>query len=217
MNGGGAPAVIGQPDRAGQGGANGCRDHARLRRQQWSRRRTSGEIVTGYTKILLAEVMPAVEKSYNVSVKQEERAIAGLSMGGAETLYTALNNPDKFAWMGSFSGAFVMWPGGPGRRGGGPGPAQPPAIDDSMFEKNFPKLDAKINSRVRMIWIVVRNCRFTGWREPAVQDVAHVKGRQVHLRRGARRGPRVAALAAEPDYVRAESVPALDEVSGLSF
>ncbi len=69
-----------------------------------------GEIVTGYAKILLSEVMPLVQKSYHVSANREERAMAGLSMGGAETLYTGLNNLDKFAWLGSFSGAFVMWP-----------------------------------------------------------------------------------------------------------
>ena len=69
-----------------------------------------GDIVTGYAKILLSEVMPQVQKSYHVSANREERAIAGLSMGGAETLYTGLNNLDKFAWLGSFSGAFVMWP-----------------------------------------------------------------------------------------------------------
>lgn len=111
-----------------------------------------GAIVSGYTKILLSEVMPAVEKSYHVSVNREDRAIAGLSMGGAETLYTGLNNIDKFAWMGSFSGAFVMWPGGAAGRGA-PG-GQAPAIDASLFEKNFPALDAKINPKVRMLWIV---------------------------------------------------------------
>ena len=74
------------------------------------------EIVTGYAKILLNEVMPLVQKSYHVSANREERAMAGLSMGGAETLYTGLNNLDKFAWLGSFSGAFVMWPRGPQHR-----------------------------------------------------------------------------------------------------
>ena len=113
-----------------------------------------GAIVTGYTKSLLTEVMPAVEKAYNVSVNREDRAIAGLSMGGAETLYTGLNNIDKFAWMGSFSGAFVMWPGGPDRRPAGPGGGGPPALETALFEKNFPTLDAKINSKVRMLWIV---------------------------------------------------------------
>ena len=41
-------------------------------------------IITGYAKILLEEVMPTVDKAYNVSKNREQRAIAGLSMGGAE-------------------------------------------------------------------------------------------------------------------------------------
>jgi enterochelin esterase family protein len=83
------------------------------------------ESITGYTKILLDEVMPRVDTAYNVSRNREQRAIAGLSMGGAETLYTALNHLDKFAWIGSFSGAFVMWPGATSNaaRGAGRGPA----------------------------------------------------------------------------------------------
>lgn len=46
------------------------------------------ENITDYTRILLDEVLPLVEKSDNVSRNREQRAIAGLSMGGAETLYT---------------------------------------------------------------------------------------------------------------------------------
>src|SRR6185503_7990389 len=45
----------------------------------------SGDIVTGYAKILLNEVMPQVQRSYHVSANREERAIAGLSMGGARS------------------------------------------------------------------------------------------------------------------------------------
>jgi enterochelin esterase family protein len=70
----------------------------------------SADNVNGYTKILLGEVMPVVERSYHVAKRREDRAIAGLSMGGAEALLTGLNHLDTFAWMGSFSGAFVMWP-----------------------------------------------------------------------------------------------------------
>ena len=68
------------------------------------------ENLTGYTTSLLDEVMPAVERSYNVSRDRNQRAIAGLSMGGIEALLTGLNHLDKFAWIGSFSGALTMYP-----------------------------------------------------------------------------------------------------------
>lgn len=58
-----------------------------------------------FTKALLTEVMPQVEAAYNVSRKREERAIAGLSMGGLESLTTGLEHSDKFAWVGGFSSA----------------------------------------------------------------------------------------------------------------
>jgi enterochelin esterase family protein len=150
------------------------------------------ENITGYTRILLDEVLPMVERSYNVSRNREQRAIAGLSMGGAETLYTGLNHLDKFAWMGSFSGAFVMWPGanpaaGPAPASGGRGMQ---VIDEAAFGKNFPALDAKANAQIRMLWIVCGtadglvgvNRQFKAWltskqikfTEQEVPDVGHV-------------------------------------------
>ena len=94
----------------------------------------SPENISGYTKSLLEEVMPMVDKAYNVSKDRNQRAIAGLSMGGAEALYTGLNHLDTFASIASFSGAYVMWPdlygapptaptGGAGRGGEGRGGA----------------------------------------------------------------------------------------------
>jgi enterochelin esterase family protein len=52
---------------------------------------------------LFAEVIPQVEKAYKVSKDRNSRAIAGLSMGGAESLYIGLNAPDRFGWVGAFS------------------------------------------------------------------------------------------------------------------
>ena len=87
----------------------------------------SADIVTGYERILMTEVLPQVEKSYHVSTNREERGIAGLSMGGAESIFTAFRNLDRFAWVGSFSGAFVMWPNPAASRGAGPGAGAAPA------------------------------------------------------------------------------------------
>ena len=58
-----------------------------------------------YQQTLLTEVMPKVESEYRVSKKREDRAIAGLSMGGLESLSIGLNNTDKFAYVGGFSSA----------------------------------------------------------------------------------------------------------------
>jgi enterochelin esterase-like enzyme len=52
---------------------------------------------------LLTGIIPQVESTYRVLTTRENRAIAGLSMGGAETLRTAPSNLDKFAWIGVFS------------------------------------------------------------------------------------------------------------------
>ena len=56
-----------------------------------------------YSKALVTEVIPQIEASYHVSKKREDRAIAGLSMGGHESLVTGLNHPELFAWIGTFS------------------------------------------------------------------------------------------------------------------
>ena len=58
-----------------------------------------------FTKALLTEVLPRVESDYHVSKDRSDRAIAGLSMGGLESLEIGLTHPDKFAWVGGFSSA----------------------------------------------------------------------------------------------------------------
>jgi enterochelin esterase family protein len=80
---------------------------------------------------LFAEVMPEVERVYRASKDRKSRAIAGLSMGGAESLYVGLNALDRFAWIGAFSS------GGLGED----------------FNATFAALDSKANEQVRLLWI----------------------------------------------------------------
>jgi enterochelin esterase family protein len=56
-----------------------------------------------YEKALISEVIPQIESSYHVSKRREDRAIAGLSMGGHESLQIGLSHPELFAWVGTFS------------------------------------------------------------------------------------------------------------------
>ncbi len=58
-----------------------------------------------FQQALLTEILPRVEAEYNISTKREDRAIAGLSMGGLESLEIGLNHTDKFASIGGFSAA----------------------------------------------------------------------------------------------------------------
>jgi len=54
---------------------------------------------------LLNDLIPFIEKTYPVINSREYRAIAGLSMGGGQSLNFGLGNLDKFAWVGGFSSA----------------------------------------------------------------------------------------------------------------
>jgi enterochelin esterase-like enzyme len=54
---------------------------------------------------IFEKILPIVEKNYHVSKSQSQRAIAGLSMGGGQSLNIGLGNLDKFAYVASFSGA----------------------------------------------------------------------------------------------------------------
>lgn len=63
------------------------------------------EAFATFEKDLLQDLIPYVEKSYPVLTDRESRAIAGLSMGGGQSLNFGLGNLDKFAWVGGFSSA----------------------------------------------------------------------------------------------------------------
>lgn len=84
-----------------------------------------------FRSALIDEVIPAIEKMYRVQAGRESRAIAGLSMGGAESLLTGLNRQDKFAWVGAFSS-------------GG---------ESDNFAADFPRLNSSANEQLHLLWI----------------------------------------------------------------
>jgi enterochelin esterase-like enzyme len=58
-----------------------------------------------FEKELLTDLIPFIEKTYSVNSDRESRALAGLSMGGGQSLNFGLGNLDTFAWVGGFSSA----------------------------------------------------------------------------------------------------------------
>jgi len=97
----------------------------------WNRQDIRDKNFNKFREALLTEVMPKVESEYRIATNRDSRAIAGLSMGGSESLLTGLNNFDKFAWIGAFSS------------GGIPEP----------FDKDFPQLDSKANQELKLLWV----------------------------------------------------------------
>jgi enterochelin esterase-like enzyme len=58
-----------------------------------------------FEKDLLTGLIPYIEKTYPVKADRESRALAGLSMGGGQSLNFGLGHLDMFAWVGGFSSA----------------------------------------------------------------------------------------------------------------
>jgi enterochelin esterase family protein len=98
----------------------------------WSDKELAWRNLSRFTDILLGEVMPQVEGEYRIKKDRESRAIAGLSMGGAESLLTGLNHPDQFAWIGAFSSG---------------------GIDNRDFAIEFPNVDSSANQKLKLLWI----------------------------------------------------------------
>ncbi len=85
------PLGYGVPDFAAPGGPN------------FSDKALTLRSFTNFEKSLLQEVKPIVEATYGVSASADKRAICGLSMGGAESLFVGLHHTDLFHWVGGFS------------------------------------------------------------------------------------------------------------------
>ncbi|MEK6258142.1 MAG: alpha/beta hydrolase-fold protein [Planctomycetota bacterium] len=58
-----------------------------------------------FERDLLDDVIPAIESRYSTHTDREHRALAGLSMGGGQSLNFGLTHLDTFAWVGAFSSA----------------------------------------------------------------------------------------------------------------
>jgi enterochelin esterase family protein len=90
-----------------------------------------------FTDMMLTDLVPMVERSFRVAAGRENRAMAGLSMGGAQTFVTALAHLDRFAYIGGFSGT----------SGGGPG-FDPKTSNGGVFADA-----AAFNRKVKLLFL----------------------------------------------------------------
>ena len=112
----GAPEIVQRTPVFGSGLSN-----AELRERNYTRFRSA----------LIDEVIPQVERTYRVFPDRDSRAIAGLSMGGAESLLTGLNRLDRFSAVGAFSTGGLS--------------------DD--FAADFPQLTRAATAQLHLLWI----------------------------------------------------------------
>jgi enterochelin esterase family protein len=130
----------------------GYGDYDMIRRgwSSWSDKDLARRNLSKFTDMLLSEVMPRVEQRYRIKKDRESHAIAGLSMGGAESLLTGLNHLDQFAWVGAFSSG---------------------GIDLAEFNSEFPDVNASVNKKLKLLWIscgtddqlITVNRQFKSW------------------------------------------------------
>jgi len=97
----------------------------------------------------LTDLLPYIEKNYRVLTDRQNRAIAGLSMGGNQTLNIAIPNLQKFAYIGVFSSGIIE-----GGRRGAPGATEAAAPVGAAWEKqNAAALDNAATKRgLRLFW-----------------------------------------------------------------
>ena len=104
------------------------------------------------------EIMPRITAEYSLSLDRNDHALAGLSMGGAETLLIGLNHPQDFAWIGAFSAG---------------------GIGSANFAPLFPALTgADFNPGNRLLWISVGT--EDGLLEPNRKFIAYLRDRGIH-------------------------------------
>jgi enterochelin esterase-like enzyme len=146
---------------------------------------------------ITGDLVPFIDHNFRTIPQSASRAIFGLSMGGGQASYTGLRHPDTFAWVGTFSGAIIMWPGAmaPAKAPAGAANSTAPAIPRYSLNldalgHDAPDLNESINGKLRLLyiscglddglitsnkefeaWLTERNIRFTSRQVPGYAHV----------------------------------------------
>ena len=112
---------------------------------------------TPFEHALIGEIIPFIDANFRTLADQPHRALAGLSMGGNQTLNIAIPHLDKFAYIGVFSSGIIT----PGR-GAAPAAETPAAPFGEAWEKqNLAALDNAAGKRgLNLLWGVPTRLQF---------------------------------------------------------
>jgi len=93
-----------------------------------------------FERELKQSLIPFVEKNYRTKSGPENRALAGLSMGGIQTLYAGINNSELFSYLGVFSSGWIT------------------PMQDEIAGKQYEFIKTnieKLNSNLKLLWIAM--------------------------------------------------------------
>jgi len=106
-----------------------------------------------FSQDFVTDIMPYVESHYRVMKDRKSRAIAGLSMGGAQTLNISMSHLDKFAYIGVYSsGVFGSAPRPAAAAGAAPAPSVPMPSPEWEKQRLAMLDDAKLKKDLKLLW-----------------------------------------------------------------
>ena len=100
---------------------------------------TNGRPASAFEEVLINEIIPMIDANFRTKANREYRAIAGLSMGANQTMRIIMNNLDKFASYGGFSGT-SNYPNAE-------------EIDPATFLNGSFKDGAAFNKQIKVFWL----------------------------------------------------------------
>ncbi len=128
---------------------------------------------TAFEDVVVRDLIPMIDTSYRTIPDREHRAMAGLSMGGMQTLFISLEHLDLFAYIGSFSGSIV-----PNMRTatGTLQPFDPKTAYGGVFADS-----ATFNKRVKLLWLGVGTAEEGDFRARTIATVQAIRKGGVHV------------------------------------
>jgi enterochelin esterase-like enzyme len=110
-----------------------------------------GAMVDEFSQEFMKDIMPYVERNYRVRTERGNRAIAGLSMGGMQTLNITMSDLGKFAYIGVFSSG--IFGAGPSKTAPGAAAPSAPAQSPDFEQQHLAMLDnAALKKELKLLW-----------------------------------------------------------------
>jgi len=95
--------------------------------------------VNAFGEVMVKDIIPFIDRTFRTLANRENRAMAGLSMGGNQTCQITLANLDQFSWIGMLSGTGI-------------GLSTQPFDPKTAFGGVMANA-ASFNQRVHLVWI----------------------------------------------------------------